>query len=172
MIFGRLTIIQEAPRKIDPSGRVRRQMYCECICGQMKTARLEKLIDKETTSCGCFRREMMAASKRSLRHGHSAGGKLTYLYRTWSSMKARCYMSSCKSYPHYGGRGITVCQQWKNDFAAFAAYVSGNLGNRPEKYSIDRINNDGNYEPGNIRWASSSTQNRNQRRRFSSQGII
>jgi|SRR5579872_1036934 len=86
--------------------------------------------------------------------------KSTPEYRSWCSMKGRCFNENNHAYPNYGGRGITVCDQWKDDFLAFFNY----MGKKPDnKYSIDRINNDGNYEPGNVRWADSRTQNKNRR---------
>lgn len=79
----------------------------------------------------------------------------------WRAMRVRCNNQSSPKYPDYGGRGIKVCEEWQNSFLAFYNYI----GNRPGKgYSLDRIDNDGNYEPGNVRWATYSQQNNNQRR--------
>lgn len=82
------------------------------------------------------------------------------LYHIWCSMKERCYNKKCVSYPDYGGRGIIVCEEWKNSFPNFLE----SMGDRPDGKSLDRINNDGNYEPLNCRWATQSEQNKNQRR--------
>lgn len=94
-------------------------------------------------------------------HGHTKrNSKSTPEYRSWCSMKARCFNEKNRAYPSYGGRGISVCDEWKNDFLAFFNYV----GKKPDdKHSIDRIDNNGNYEPGNVRWASAKTQNGNRR---------
>jgi Staphylococcus phage HNH endonuclease len=84
------------------------------------------------------------------------------LYGTWSQMMYRCYNPKSSRFQHYGGRGITVCQQW-HDLHAFIEWIESNLGPRPARHSIDRIDNDGNYEPGNVRWATASMQNWNKR---------
>lgn len=82
------------------------------------------------------------------------------LHHLWCSIKSRCYSKNSTAYPDYGGRGIKMCERWKNSFAAFLE----DMGDRPAGKSIDRINNDGNYEPSNCRWATQSEQNSNQRR--------
>jgi len=81
------------------------------------------------------------------------------LYAAWLGMRQRCCNPNNKDYPHYGGRGITICERWQNSFLAFAADMSP----RPDGYSLDRIDNDRGYQPGNVRWASLATQNRNTR---------
>lgn len=91
------------------------------------------------------------------------GMSKTSVYRTWSHIKDRCYRENDKSYKDYGARGIAVCDEWKNSFQQFYEHVSalphfGEIG-----YTLDRINNDGNYEPGNVRWATKKTQNNNRR---------
>lgn len=83
------------------------------------------------------------------------------LHRTWKDMKSRCYSASSPTYPYYGGRGIKMCDRWRTSFLAFLADV----GERPEGHSLDRIDNNGNYEPGNVRWADRSTQSKNTRLR-------
>lgn len=105
-----------------------------------------------------------AAKARPPRNGEAnanwRGGKTRHpLYETYLDMVARCTRPSHKAYARYGGRGITVCEQWRADFWTFVADV----GERPAGLSIDRVNNDGNYEPGNVRWADQSTQSKNRR---------
>lgn len=96
-------------------------------------------------------------------HGHSVGarGKRTPTYYSWQNMHARCRYPSVAMYPHYGGRGITVCERWSS-FASFLA----DMGERPAGTTLDRIDSDGNYEPGNCRWSTRKVQNQNKRERF------
>lgn len=84
----------------------------------------------------------------------------TPIYRVWRGMKSRCHDPRCADYPRYGARGITVCDEWRNDFLSFAAYV----GDRPAGKTLDRIDNNKGYQPGNVRWATKSEQARNTRR--------
>lgn len=93
-------------------------------------------------------------------HGHAPRTGITRTYRIWCAMRARCQYPSINGYADYGGRGITVCDRWREDFRNFLA----DMGECPPGLSIDRVDNDGNYEPGNCRWATSLEQRRNQRR--------
>lgn len=87
------------------------------------------------------------------------------LFRAWRDAKQRCTNPRNKWYDRYGGRGITMCDEWLNDSAAFIAWMHGNLGARPDGHSLDRIDNDRGYEPGNLRWADAHTQSLNRERR-------
>ncbi|MET7347444.1 hypothetical protein [Streptomyces mirabilis] len=125
-----------------------RHVKCLCDCGTEHTVHRSDW-GKKVKSCGCLRRESVTT------HGMSDSPT----YSTWESMIQRCTNPRCKDYADYGGRGITVCQRWRT-FENFLA----DMGVKPEGRSIDRIDNDGSYEPGNCRWATLSEQNSNQRR--------
>jgi hypothetical protein len=144
--FGRLTVLCR-DNDISPI-----YWRCQCDCGKSKTILGTSIRDGRARSCGCLIAE--AAKSRMTKHGKSEISE----YRSWESMKNRCFRKTYHSYQRYGGRGITVCEQWINDFAAFYAYI----GPKPSKHhSLDRINNNKNYEPGNVRWASKIEQSRN-----------
>ncbi|UOR02035.1 hypothetical protein MUN77_01505 [Leucobacter allii] len=131
---------------------------CKCDCGNETSVKGSQLRQGKTSSCGCVKREVW---KNSITHGQGGPTRITSLYRTWKGMKSRCTNPNRPDYSRYGGRGIEVCDRWLHSFEAFASDV----GEKPGPgYSIDRIDNDGNYEPGNVRWATASEQRRNQRR--------
>lgn len=141
-VFGNLTVI----RYIGHRGR-HRAWLCECKCGNRIEVPTCGVPQK--TSCGCIRN-----------HGtwtHAMTGTPTW--RTWQRMKARCVHRGSVGYKNYGGRGITMCSRWRDSFEAFLE----DMGPRPAEHSIDRIDSDGNYEPGNCRWATQREQSRNKR---------
>lgn len=143
--FGRLIAVGEVPH---PHGQMR--WRCVCACGQTVIVRSQDLRLGSQKSCGCLRDEQTAARART--HGQSK----TVLYGAWKSMKSRCLNPHASKYPRYGGRGITICERWLT-FENFAADVAP----RPDGKSLDRINNNGNYEPSNCRWATPQEQARN-----------
>ena len=141
---------------------------CQCECGNTSTVRGTSLRSGHTKSCGCLHREaaMVQAAKpraqaKRRQHGHALHGEQSPTYRSWKGAKNRCFNLNEPSWWDYGGRGITMCDRWREDFAAFLA----DMGEAPPGLSLDRINNSGNYEPGNCRWATRAEQQENQRPR-------
>jgi hypothetical protein len=128
-------------------------------CGRETVVRVSKLKNGHTKSCGCLRDD--SRGKSSITHGASRGktrtNKMSPEYTTWAAMRQRCLTPTCKKFPRYGGRGIRICDRWQ-DFAAFLA----DMGPKPSsKHTVERINNDGDYEPANCRWATNTEQSRN-----------
>lgn len=145
--FERLTVIEIAETR----GK-RKNIYwkCVCSCGNIFIASGSSMSRGSTKSCGCIR------SDAHKTHGMTG----TPEFLAWYGMKSRCYNENTTDYNIYGGRGIEVCKEWRDDFSAFFSHV----GKRPSpNHSIDRINTDGNYEPGNVRWETATIQSRNQR---------
>lgn len=135
---------------------------CRCECGIEKEVLISNLRRGKSLSCGCLARELASfRSKNAATHGHTRDHSMTPEYRAWHSMKRRCTRPTSPEYANYGGRGIKVCERWINSFEAFLS----DMGLRPSSiHSLERINNDGNYEPGNCKWATLKEQHRNTRR--------
>lgn len=150
--FGRLVVLRDEEDIISPNNNLSRVVLVRCSCGVEKKVRLGDLRKGHTTSCGCLMVEKV--KKSNTLHGKTK----TPEYKAWHSMIRRCSDSSLHNYHRYGGRGIVVCDRWLKSFETFLKDV----GVRPTpKHSIDRIDNDGNYEPGNVKWSTNEEQARN-----------
>ena len=156
--FNRLTILNIIPGVTINKKRIsRRSAECLCDCGSKKTTYLRHLIDGRCKSCGCYAKDLFKemSKKRNYKHGMATRADRKSEYRTWCHIKERCTNPNNKNYAIYGGRGIKICPGWEHNFQEFFNYVKEKPG---IKYSLDRINNDGNYEPGNVRWATQKEQ--------------
>ena len=151
--FGRLVVIKRTGNL--GHKRKRPAWLCVCDCGNWITVYGESLRGN-TNSCGCFQRDQTSAANK--KHGETAPH--TREYRAWQNMHTRCSNPNYKGYKNYGGRGITVCERWK----AYENFLA-DMGRCPIQLTLDRINNDDNYEPFNCRWATTKEQGDNQRRR-------
>lgn len=158
--YNRLTVIGE----VEKQSR-KRYLKCVCDCGQQTVVRSDKLKSGHTKSCGCLQRERVRdALSKTKTHGMTNSGE----YYIWCGMKSRCFNENNKSYKYYGGRGITVCDRWRDSFENFYE----DMGPRPSSiHQIDRINNDGNYEPGNCKWRTPSENCLNRRCKLGKTGI-
>lgn len=148
----RLTYVGEASPHITSGGNKKRQILCECSCdGNTKSYLISSLRTGNTRSCGCFKRESLA--KEVIVHGYSTVNHP--LHHRWAGMKYRCTNPNDERYHRYGGRGITFCPEWSS-FKNYAEWIVENIGWPPNdaKSQLDRIDNNGNYEPGNMRWVT------------------
>lgn len=160
--FGRLTVVDKAASHVSPCGTRCAMYICECECGNMVTVQGRNLRNGNTKSCGCHRSE--TTRTLHMKHGYAKRSKEERLYHVWKSMLSRCYYKRNKRYSRYGGRGIRVCDEWRNSYESFRTWAleNGYDENAPfGKCTIDRINNDGNYEPNNCRWVDFKTQANN-----------
>lgn len=129
----------------------RKYLNCRCECGTERNVIIKNLKSGQSKSCGCVGRKKVI--DRNTKHNK----RFTKTWRVWQAMKNRCYNKKLPQYHNYGGRGIKVCDEWKNDFTAFYNFI----GDIPENMSIDRIDNDKDYEPSNVRLATPKQQSQN-----------
>ncbi len=134
---------------------------CQCQCGTIRPVSGNSLRMNQSKSCGCMRKETLQKNPSRLRHGEARMNNRSKEWRSWNAMIRRCTYPSMERFPIYGGRGITICNQWRNSFETFLK----DMGRAPSnKHSLDRIDNNGNYEPDNCRWATNSEQIKNSRK--------
>lgn len=149
--YGRLTVIEEVEPETGSRGRRFRRVTCRCDCGTLVSARLSNLRSKQVQSCGCV----------YIQHGHAIRSARTPVYHTWVCMRQRCENPEATGYENYGGCGISVCRRWQESFEVFLE----DMGERPNGHTLDRYPDpNGDYEPGNCRWARPRQQMRNMRR--------
>lgn len=158
--FDRLLVVERYGRT--PAGQLR--WRCECDCGAIVTAAGADLRNHRTKSCGCLRAEH--AKQRATTHGEAARGRKSPEYQAWANMIARCEDTGREDHCDYGGRGISICYEWRygddHGRSAFACFLA-DMGRKPPKTSLDRRDNMGNYEPSNCHWATDTFQANNKR---------
>lgn len=156
---GSLLVIQKSAKRSGTNP----MWVCLCDCGKTTTVIQENLLSNHTRSCGC-NSSRNTIGDRSATHRKSG----TRLYHVWRSMKSRCENKNTEQYKNYGGRGITVCNEWRNSFFNFYKWAMSNGYDPNAKFgecTIDRVDVNGNYEPNNCRWVSMSVQAKNKRKR-------
>lgn len=149
--FGKLTVLEEL--KSTKKGDWHKHLKCLCECGRISYPTKTEVLNGRVKSCGCRIREI--AKKLNTTHGLSK----TRIYNIWQGIKARCFNKNLKGYKNYGGRGVIICNEWLANFMNFYNWSINN--GYQDNLTIDRIDNNGNYEPNNCRWVDMKTQQKN-----------
>jgi hypothetical protein len=153
--FHRWAVVGDAPST--PRGHAK--YLCRCECGAIRSVDGIALRKGHTKSCGCYKRDITSLRRKS--HGHTVNGKVSRAYASWRHMLQRCYDQNIPNFKNWGGRGILVCERWRLSFENFLK----DMGEPLPDTTLDRFpDNDGNYEPGNCRWATHAEQAKNTRR--------
>ena len=150
--FGHLTVVKRTEDKVLSSGVKKAQWLCQCDCGKQKSIIGESIRNGTTKSCGCHRGDSLVLY--STKHGK----RYERIYDIFCGIKKRCYNENCINFKNYGGRGIEICDEWLNDFQRFYDWSIEHGYN--DTLTIDRIDNDGNYEPSNCQWITKSENTR------------
>lgn len=159
-VFGRLTVTGPAPTKVYPNGRKVLYWDCLCECGGVTRVPSVSLTRERTKSCGCLASELARErTTGSAHHLFKHGKSRLPEHNSWAQARMRCSETGAHSHKDYFGRGITMCQRWQDSFEAFIE----DMGPKPPDGTLDRIDNNGNYEPGNCRWITQKEQCRNKR---------
>lgn len=158
--FGRLTVLMEARAQRKPRGTRVRCWLCECSCGEKLVVRGESLKSGNTRSCGCLKKETARQPNlAATRHGMVG----TPTYESWAAMLSRCRRACAPENRYHGGRGVKVCPQWDPQQGGSFQNFHADVGTRPQGMTLDRFPNaSGDYEPGNVRWATPEQQSNNQ----------
>jgi hypothetical protein len=146
------------------SNHKRSYWICRCECGKVKSMLGDGLRSGKTKSCGC-------KVHRQLSDNEVLSSKRNRYYRIWRNIKTRCFNPNSKDYNRYGGRGVTICEKWVDDSRNFIDYIQSLRGGNDPQLTLDRIDSDKNYEPGNLRWASPALQARNRQNTISPETV-
>lgn len=161
--YGRLTVLKKFSKE-DAKGRKRTFLKCICDCGNEVTVRMDIIKSGQSKSCGCYHIDICKEGCKPKKHGMTNDR----LYNVWQGIKQRCYYPKHDHYKYYGGRGIKMCDKWKNDYLTFYKWAMKNGYDKDapiNKCTIDRIDVNGNYEPSNCRWVDQKTQMANKRKK-------